>query len=50
MGFAIASQVKAATDWDEARIKGQIAMVFSVIGIAMSVIVGLVNRSHSLLT
>ena len=42
VGFAIASRVKASTDWDGARMKGQIAMVFSVIGIVTSLIVALV--------
>lgn len=42
MGFAIASQVKGSTDWDGARTKGQMALAFSVIGIVMSVIAGLV--------
>ncbi len=42
VGFAIASQVKASTDWEGARTKGQIAMVFSVIGIVMSAVAGLV--------
>jgi hypothetical protein len=42
VGFAIASQVKGSTDWNGARTNGQIALAFSVIGIVMSVIVGLV--------
>lgn len=42
VGFAIASQLKASTDWDGARMRGQIAMVFSVIGIVTSGIAGLI--------
>lgn len=42
VGFAIASRVKASTDWDGARMRGQIAMVFSAIGIVTSIIAGLI--------
>lgn len=38
VGFAIASQIKAPTDWEGARMRGQVAMVTSVIGIVTSAV------------